>query len=109
MGKDANGFEFRRFATPRIIGGIAIAVIVLWALSIIFTSPEGPSSRGITAKGHSTATADTAAQAAPAVHGAGAAGSHDAPVGKTSSDSLETVAHDTSAAAGQGRRRRRRR
>ena len=42
MGTNAKGFEFKKFATPRIIGGIAIVVIVLWALSIIFTSPESP-------------------------------------------------------------------
>ncbi len=41
MGKDAKGVEFKKFATPRIVGGIAIVIIVLWALSIIF----GPSQR----------------------------------------------------------------
>jgi hypothetical protein len=41
MGKTAKGFEFKKFATPRIVGGIAIVIIVLWALSIIF----GPSQR----------------------------------------------------------------
>ncbi len=44
MEKNAKGFEFRKFATPRIIGGIAIAIIILWALSIIFGSPQDPSS-----------------------------------------------------------------
>ena len=43
MGDNAKGFEFQKFATPRIIGGIAIAVIILWALSIIFTASRGPS------------------------------------------------------------------
>lgn len=37
---NAKRFEFRKFATPRIIGSIAIALIVLWALSIIFDSSE---------------------------------------------------------------------
>lgn len=37
-GNSAKGFDFKKFATPRIIGGIAIALIVLWALSIIFSS-----------------------------------------------------------------------
>ena len=41
-GDNAKGFEFKKFATPRIIGGIAIVVIVLWALTIIFGSPGGP-------------------------------------------------------------------
>ena len=44
MGKNAKGFEFRKFATPRIIGGIAIVIIILWALSIIFGTPQGPTS-----------------------------------------------------------------
>ena len=45
MGKNAKGFEFRKFATPRIIGGIAIAIIILWALSIIFGTPQSPTSK----------------------------------------------------------------
>ncbi len=40
-GENAKGFEFRKFATPRIIGGIAIVVIVLWALTIIFDASNG--------------------------------------------------------------------
>lgn len=43
-GDSAKGFEFKKFATPRIIGGIVIALIVLWALSVIFDSSGGPSS-----------------------------------------------------------------
>ncbi|WP_319408318.1 DUF2333 family protein [uncultured Desulfosarcina sp.] len=50
MEKNAKGFEFRKFATPRIIGGIAIAVIILWALSIIFSSPQGQSSKNTGAR-----------------------------------------------------------
>ena len=45
MEKNAKGFEFRKFATPRIIGGIAIVIIILWALSIIFGTPQGPASK----------------------------------------------------------------
>jgi hypothetical protein len=41
MGNNIKGFDFKKYATPRIIGGIAIVIIVLWALSIIFGSPEG--------------------------------------------------------------------
>ena len=44
MEKNAKGFEFSKFATPRIIGGIAIVIIILWALSIIFATPQGPTS-----------------------------------------------------------------
>ncbi|MFO7714645.1 DUF2333 family protein [Desulfosarcina sp.] len=43
MGSNAKGFEFSKFATPRIIGGIAITIIILWALSVIFSSPNGRS------------------------------------------------------------------
>jgi len=45
MEKNAKGFEFSNFATPRIIGGIAIAIIILWALSIIFDRPQDPTSK----------------------------------------------------------------
>ena len=45
MGNDAKGFEFKKFATPRIIGGIAIVVLILWALSMIFGSSKGPASK----------------------------------------------------------------
>jgi len=61
MGKEAKGFEFKKFATPRIIGGIAIVVIVLWALSIIIGPSEGLSPRHQTA-GHDSPAA-TAHQA----------------------------------------------
>ncbi|MCB2149674.1 MAG: DUF2333 family protein [Deltaproteobacteria bacterium] len=57
MEKNAKGFEFRKFATPRIIGGIAIAIIILWALSIIFGSPQGPPSKNTAARQHDTAVA----------------------------------------------------
>ena len=41
-GESTKGTGFRKFATPRIIGGIGIAVVVLWALTLIFGSSEGP-------------------------------------------------------------------
>jgi hypothetical protein len=40
MGNNIKGFDFKKYATPRIIGGIAIVIIVLWALSIIFGFPR---------------------------------------------------------------------
>lgn len=46
-GDSTKGFEFRKFATPRIIGGVVIIIIVLWALSIIFSSSERPASSTI--------------------------------------------------------------
>ena len=57
MGNDedsAKGFEFKKFATPRIIGGIVIIIIVLWALSIIFSSSERPASSSISDSHDST-------------------------------------------------------
>lgn len=39
-GESAKGFEFKKFATPRIIGGTAIAIVLLWALAAIFGSSE---------------------------------------------------------------------
>ena len=64
MGDNTKGFEFKKFATPRIIGGIVIVVIILWALSAIFTYPEGQSSRSRSARQHdSAATTDHAAGA----------------------------------------------
>ncbi len=41
-GEGNKGSGFRKFATPRIIGGIGIAVVVLWALTLIFGSSEAP-------------------------------------------------------------------
>ena len=64
MGNNAKGFEFKKFATPRIVGGIAIAVIVLWALSIIFGSSKGPSSKNMAEKPHDSVMATDASQSA---------------------------------------------
>ena len=58
MGKEAKGFEFSKYATPRIIGGIAIVVIVLWALSVIFGSSDGTPSRQAAVR-HETPVATT--------------------------------------------------
>ena len=41
-GEGTKGTGFRKFATPRIIGGVGIAVVVLWALTLIFGSSEAP-------------------------------------------------------------------
>ena len=41
-GDSAKGFNFKAFATPRIIGGIVIIIIVLWALSILFGTSDKP-------------------------------------------------------------------
>ena len=124
MEKNAKGFEFKKFATPRIIGGIAIVVIVLWALSIIFTSPGGPSSKSGAARQHDSATetADssdagqskttldehpsappvtgTSEKRTPVVHGT--ASSHVTPAAHGTTDSHATATRDDSAAAGPG-------
>ena len=76
MGNNANsakGFEFKKFATPRIIAGIAIVVIVLWALTVIFSSPQGASSKKATPSAADTGqTATTPATE----HAAAPTGSH---------------------------------
>ena len=69
MGKDAKGVEFKKFATPRIVGGVAIVIIVLWALSIIFGPSEDPSSKRVAEQPH-----DSVEATAPV----GDAGSHQA-------------------------------
>ncbi|BBO74452.1 hypothetical protein DSCW_18690 [Desulfosarcina widdelii] len=74
MGNEAKGFEFRKFATPRIIGGIVIAIVVLWALILIFGSSDVPSSRQTDSE-HASPTVATGHEAeseAPAVHEAAA-------------------------------------
>lgn len=67
MGNNIKGFDFKKYATPRIIGGIAIVIIVLWALSIIFGSPDGSSSKRVAERPH---------DAAQATSHSGAAGGH---------------------------------
>ncbi len=85
--KSAKGFEYRKFATPRIIGGVGIVVIVLWALTIIFGSPEKPASRqplqasadqgeamqASPSAGHDTIPPEPGQQPAGGAHSAGAA------------------------------------
>ncbi len=156
MEKNAKGFEFSKFATPRIIGGIAIAIIILWALSNIFGTPqnkpatdkpvrqldsaspssptgsdgrstttlaESPSTATHTAKGRSTATAETGGRGAAAVHGtttaagaatqdapaaagqrpaAGTTGSHGTPAGRQTTDMHAAATDDADEATGQG-------
>ena len=131
MEKNAKGFEFSKFATPRIIGGIAIVIIILWALSIIFDTPQGPpsedtavrqldstvatapagsdgrsktplaeypSTKARATKGRPAATADTAGQDTPAVHGATTI-THGTPVDHGTSTSHGTATQDASGAA----------
>lgn len=74
MGNEAKGFEFRQFATPRIIGSIAIAIIVLWALILIFGSSDVPSYKKTDGEQASpaAATGHEAESKAPVVHEAAA-------------------------------------
>jgi hypothetical protein len=60
-GDSTKGFEFKKFATPRIIGGIVIIIIVLWALSIIFSSSEKQASRTVSEGQDATPVAATPA------------------------------------------------
>jgi len=89
MGNEAKGFEFKQFATPRIIGSIAIAIIVLWALILIFGSSDVPYSKQATG-GHTSPAVDT---------GHGAEG--EAPVDRETTASHETGTESASHAAGQ--------
>ena len=59
----AKGFDFKAFATPRIIGGIVIIIIVLWALTMLFGTSDTPatapdSTHPSTASPEASATAD---------------------------------------------------
>ncbi|MBR9987901.1 MAG: DUF2333 family protein [Desulfosarcina sp.] len=110
MEKNAKGFEFRKFATPRIIGGIAIMIIVLWALSIIFGTPQGPSSDETAVRqldspaataaadhGSPTATGVVGQRATAGTTGHATTGSQGTPAGRKAADT-----HDASEATGQG-------
>ena len=59
---DKKGSDYKKFATPRIIGGIAIAVIILWALSIFF----GPTKEEMT--GETAAVSHESAKPASVSH-----------------------------------------
>ncbi len=130
MEKNAKGFEFRKFATPRIIGGIAIAIIILWALSIIFDTPQDPTSTvapvrqldsaaatspaGSDGRSKSTLTeypstaaraakgraTDMAGQDTPAVHGTTPM-SHDTKAGQGTSTATGAATHNAPAPKGQ--------
>jgi hypothetical protein len=52
----AKRLGFRKFATPRVIGGIAIAIVVLWALSAIFGTSDEPTSTLQADKSHRPTT-----------------------------------------------------
>lgn len=90
MGNEAKGFEFKQFATLRIIGSIVIAIIVLWALILIFGSSDVPSSKQLNG-GH----------ASPAIATGNEAGSK-GPVLHETADSRETGTHPASQAVGHG-------
>jgi hypothetical protein len=101
MGNEIKGLEFKKFATPRIIGGIAIVIIVLWALSVIFGSSEGSSSKQHAARHDSAAkTAHTGGHQAGDVHDAA---SHDEPAAhKRATRAAEPVHTSQKAASGHG-------
>jgi len=109
----AKGFNFKAFATPRIIGGIVIIIIVLWALTILFGTSDKPetsadaahpstSSHGATAtsdhEATTTAGSHASASSAAAQHASddtthGVA--HEATTGEDTHQSDEAAAHDT--------------
>jgi hypothetical protein len=90
MGNETKGFEFKQFATPRIIGSIAIAIIVLWALILIFGSSDVPSSK-LTSSGHTSSAVATGDET-----GGEATGGHEAAA------SHETGTQPATQAAGHG-------
>ena len=102
----AKGFNFKAFATPRIIGGIVIIIIVLWALTILFgTSDKPETSTGVpheatatsdheatgTAGDHASASSAAAQHASDDTHGS----AHEATTGEDTHQSDEAAAHDT--------------
>ena len=42
--KSTKRFDFKKLTPKRIVGGLAVLVIIVWALSVIFKSSRGPSS-----------------------------------------------------------------
>lgn len=112
------GFEFKKFATPRIIGGIVIVVIVLWALVALFGTPyETPhqataptddspvAPHTVTTGGNGTASTqagghDTPAATADQGHGTTAA-AHDQTQMTASHDQAQMAASPTAAAGHQ--------
>jgi hypothetical protein len=130
-GDSAKGFEFKKFATPRIVGGIAIVVIVLWALTIIFGPSKVPSSGNMAESPHDKAVATEEAgsahqagsartahspaaspeaghQAAPSASGGHdtaadeSTGEHGAPAAQKTTATHATDANDTADAKGHG-------
>ncbi|HSO20821.1 MAG TPA: DUF2333 family protein [Desulfosarcina sp.] len=73
-GDNAKGFEFRKFATPRIVGGIAILVVVLWAMTIIFGSSKEPASPQSAHRQDPPAVPGSPTKAATADHSPAASG-----------------------------------
>ena len=107
MGQEAKGSDFKKFATPRIIGGIAIVIIVLWALAIIFGTSEGPSSSNRTA-GHKSAAVSTPAETGTVGHVAGTGQAptkdHAAPVDHAAEESPVAATGTVATSHGDDRR-----
>ncbi len=107
MGNDESspkGADFKKFATPRIIGGIAIAIIVLWALSLIFGSTDDTPSKNEQRASHDTReAAPHAAGDEEGDHGDTSIGDentddHVATDGHVDSETVDTAtSHDASA------------
>ncbi len=57
---NTKGSEYKKFATPRIIGGVAIAVIILWALSIFFGPSDKQASKDTADKSQDSAVTTVA-------------------------------------------------
>jgi hypothetical protein len=64
-GESGKEIGFKKYATPRVIGGIAIAIVVLWLLTLIFGSSEKAPTKHAADVQHST---DEAPQAHDTSH-----------------------------------------
>lgn len=111
-GDSAKGFDFKAFATPRIIGGIIIIIIVLWALTLLFGTSDKPvtspdATRPSTASHEASTTADHQAAETAAGHAASATSAHSSSDDTTTQGAVHEAAtvdntHQSDAAASHG-------
>jgi len=96
-GESGKGIGFKKYATPRVIGGIAIAIVVLWLLTLIFGSSEKAPTKHTADAQHST---DNAPQTHDTSHQAKTATDTQASAIKTSEHGDEHAGTTTSSSHG---------